>query len=90
MYFYLREHFGAYVQQRAVTATVTSLRKPMISGFPMPLLPIAQQAKVAATLDQLDAFVNDVNVGLPAEMSTRRMQYEHYRDKLFTFDEVAA
>jgi type I restriction enzyme S subunit len=28
--------------------------------------------------------------GLPAEISARRQQYEYYRDRLLTFDEVPA
>ena len=34
--------------------------------------------------------MNDLSVGLPAELAARRKQYEYYRDKLLTFNEVAA
>jgi type I restriction enzyme S subunit len=36
-------------------------------------------------LDKFDALVNDISIGLPAELSARRPQYEHYRNKLLTF-----
>ena len=90
LYFYLRENFGDYVRQRAVTATVTSLRRSMLTDFPVPLLPLEEQTRVVEALDQLDALVNDISVGLPAELAARRKQYEYYRDKLLTFEEAAA
>ena len=34
--------------------------------------------------------VNDLSVGLPAELAARRKQYEYYRDRLLTFEEGAA
>ncbi|WP_396659283.1 restriction endonuclease subunit S [Microbacterium sp.] len=89
LYFYLRESFGDYVRQRAVTATVTSLRRSMLTDFPVPLLPLEEQTRVVETLDQLDALINDIRVGLPAELAARRKQYEYYRDKLLTFTEAA-
>jgi len=89
LYFYLRENFGDYVRQRAVTATVTSLRRSMLTDFPVPLLPLEEQTRVVETLDQFDALINDIRVGLPAELAARRKQYEYYRDKLLTFTEAA-
>jgi type I restriction enzyme S subunit len=41
------------------------------------------------SLDRFDALVNDLSVGLPAELRARRQQYEYYRDKLLTFEEAA-
>lgn len=53
---------------------------------------LTEQRRIAAILDKFDALVNDLSVGLPAELAARRQQYEHYRDKLLTFkeQEVAA
>ncbi|MBT0566887.1 restriction endonuclease subunit S [Williamsia sp. CHRR-6] len=50
--------------------------------------PLHEQDKVVAQLDGFDALVNDLSVGLPAELAARRKQYEYYRDKLLTFDEA--
>lgn len=46
-----------------------------------------KQIETAAILDKFDALVNDISVGLPAELNARRKQYEYYRGKLLTFKE---
>lgn len=52
--------------------------------------PLEEQDATVAALDAFDALVNDLSVGLPAELAARRKQYEYYRDKLLTFEEAAA
>ncbi len=49
----------------------------------------AEQEQIVAILDKFDALVNDLSVGLPAELVARRQQYEYYRDRLLTFEEAA-
>ena len=56
----------------------------------VPLPSLDEQQRVVAVLDRFDALVNDLSVGLPAELAARRKQYEYYRDKLLTFKELAA
>ena len=51
--------------------------------------PIDEQERVAAILDTFDTLVDGLSIGLPAELSARRKQYEHYRDRLLTFPEAA-
>ena len=46
------------------------------------------QRRVASALANFDGIVNDLSVGLPAELAARRQQYEYYRDKLLTFKEL--
>lgn len=46
------------------------------------------QARIVETLNQFDALVNDISIGLPAELAARRKQYEYYRDQLLTFEEA--
>ena len=51
--------------------------------------PLDEQERIVAILDKFDALVNDLSIGLPAELNARRQQYEHYRDRLLTFSEAA-
>src|SRR5690606_40834086 len=59
-------------------------------GHEIPLPPIDEQRRIADILDKFDALVNDISIGLPAELAARRKQYEYYRDKLLTFTELPA
>jgi type I restriction enzyme S subunit len=56
----------------------------------VPVPPIEEQRKIVDVLDRFDALVHSPTVGLPAELSARRKQYEYYRARLLTFGEAAA
>ena len=56
-----------------------------LKNYEMPVPPIEEQRRIVKILDKFDALVNDISVGLPAELNARRKQYEYYRDKLLTF-----
>lgn len=49
-----------------------------------------EQERIGSVLSCFQSFVEDLTSGLPAEIAARRKQYEYYRDKLLTFDEIAA
>ena len=69
--------------------SVASLNTKPLLEFEIPV-PIAldEQRRIADILDQMDALVNDLSSGLPAEIAARRKQYEHYRDRLLSFLEL--
>lgn len=52
--------------------------------------PLDEQLRIGSTLDAFDALTSELNAGLPAELTIRRKQYEHYRDRLLTFEEARA
>jgi type I restriction enzyme S subunit len=49
--------------------------------------PFPEQERIVSVLDKFDVLVNDISIGLPAELKARRKQYEYYRNKLLTFKE---
>jgi len=51
---------------------------------------LTEQQRIVGLLDKFDALVNDLSIELPAELNARRKQYDHYRDRLLTFKELAA
>lgn len=51
---------------------------------------LEEQHRVAGVLDKFNLLVNDLSIGLPAELRARRQQYAHYRDRLLSFDQAAA
>lgn len=56
-----------------------------IGKIVIPVPPLEEQERIVAILDKFNALVNDISVGLPAEIDARRKQYEYYRNKLLTF-----
>lgn len=68
----------------------SDLNVGIIKGYPIPIPPLAEQERIVAILDKFDTLVNDLSMGLPAELRARRQQYEHYRDRLLSFDQAAA
>lgn len=49
---------------------------------------LQEQQRVVNILDRFDTLCNDLSEGLPAEIEARRKQYEYYRDKLLSFEEL--
>lgn len=80
-YYCLSARFKTYIRMRAVSATVTSIRKPMIERFPFPLPPLAVQREIVRILD----CFSGLDAVLAAELAARQKQYAHYRNKLLTF-----
>ena len=64
----------------------THLSKDQILGIQIPVPPLEVQEEIVEILDKFDALVNDISVGLPAELNARRRQYEYYRDRLLSFE----
>ena len=50
--------------------------------------PLKVQERIVYVLDNFDTVCNDLNIGLPAEIEARQKQYEYYRDKLLSFNNV--
>lgn len=71
-------------------AAQPKLNKANLNQIPIPDVPIDEKARIVEVLDKFDALVNDLSIGLPAELAARRKQYEYYRDKLLTFEEAPA
>ena len=70
-------------------AGIPTLDNSVVEKMVVPIPPIAEQERIVAILDKFDALVNDISVGLPAELKARRKQYEYWRNKLLSFEEVA-
>ena len=66
------------------------LMSNVMSQINVPIPAIDTQRQIVAILDRFELLVNDLSIGLPAELAARRKQYEYYRDRLLTFEEAAA
>lgn len=79
-----------YWRTKVNTSSVSNLNADLVKATPVPLLPLEEQERIVAILDEFDALINDITQGLPAEIEARRKQYAYYRDKLLTFKEKIA
>lgn len=70
----------------------TKVNTLIVAGFSKIQIPVPEreeQDRIVSDLDKFDVLVNDLSIGLPAEIEARRKQYEYYRDRLLTFKEAS-
>ena len=79
-FYYMKSAFKRFIMTKAVSATVTSIRKPMIEDFEIPVPPLPVQEEIVRVLD---AFTE-----LQAELQKRKQQYNFYRDNLLNFKDI--
>ncbi len=83
---YLRSHhFRKEINKSVNGVTRFNISKQRFSKIKIPVPPISQQIMKASILEEFDTLINDLSIGLPAEIKSRKKQYEFYRDKLLTF-----
>ena len=87
--FYYGFVIDEWCRNNTTTSSFASVDMVNFKRLQIPIPPMEEQKCVANQLDHFDALVNDISIGLPAELATRRKQYEYYRDRLLTFKEEA-
>ena len=80
-FFYFEQHFKEFILKKAVSATVTSIRKPMIEDFRIPLPPIEVQREIVSILDKF----TELEEALEAELEARKTQYAEFRQSTLDF-----
>lgn len=71
-------------------AVPIKINKSDIGKVKLPVPSLSEQERIANILDRFESLTTSLQSGLPAEISARRQQYEHYRDKLLTFKRKGA
>lgn len=90
-YYFQSEYFiDKQINRYLSTSSMKNLTMVNIRKFQIPIPPLAEQERIVAILDKFDALVNDMSVGLPAEIEARRKQYEYYRGRLLDFKALAS
>ena len=83
LYYIMCCHFKKYILAKSVGATATSIRKPMLENFKLPVPPMEVQREIVRILDSFTLLTAE----LTAELTARKKQYEFYRDFLLNFNE---
>ena len=78
LYYYMAQNFKKFIYQKAVNATVKSIRKPMIEKFVVPIPPLPVQREIVRILDNF----TELTAELTEELTARKKQYEYYRNSL--------
>ena len=81
IYYYLQ----TYDVSKVVKGNIPKITQQELKSFLIPIPSLATQQRIVTLLDKFDALVNDLTTGLPAELESRKKQYEHYRNQLLTF-----
>ena len=84
LYYIMHNSFKKYILSKSVGATAISIRKPMLEKFEIPIPPLPVQTEIVRILDALTALTSE----LTSELTLRRKQYEYYREKLLSEEEL--
>lgn len=87
-YILLSKQFQDELKQNSSGGTVKGIKGSKLHQIKIPIPPLEEQKRIVSILDKFDALVNDISVGLPAELKARRKQYEYWRNKLLDFKEA--
>jgi len=68
----------------------TNINASMIKKLRIPIPPLEVQQEIVKILDTFEALTSSLSSALPAEIRLRKQQYEYYREKLLTFEELKA
>ena len=88
VYYYLCSH-KADILGLVHEGGTPAINKSELAGLRILVPPFEEQQRIVSILDRFDKLTNDLSSGLPAEIEARHKQYEYYRDRLLSFDELA-
>ena len=87
-YCFATDSFRNYVTTHCAFTTRASLTGNTIADYQIAIPSIDEQQRIVNVLGNFESICSDLNSGLPAEIAARQKQYEYYRDKLLSFEEV--
>ena len=85
-YLFQTEQFLKYKKKAATGTKVVRVSGENMAKFEFAIPSLEVQERIVSILDRFDKLCHDIREGLPAEIELRQKQYEHYRDKLLTFE----
>lgn len=80
LYHYLNTYLKGHIDENSKKGSVPYITLPMLQGFNVPIPPVEVQEEIVKILDKFGE--------LEAELEARKSQYEYYRNKLLSFEEL--
>ena len=94
IFHYLKFTLKSYISQNSRKGSVPYITMPMLENFPIPIpcpenpeKSLAIQAEIVRILDAFTALTAELNAELNAELTQRKKQYNHYRERLLSFED---
>ena len=81
--------FKDFIEKVKTGSTIPHLTQEKLVGLNIPIPNIEEQKKIINILDKFSNLTRSLSIGLPAEIELRRKQYEYYRNKLLSFEELS-
>ena len=78
------DYFNAYKKKVATGTKVIRINADAVADFVIPVPPLEIQSRIVEVLDKMATLTAE----LKAELEARKQQYEYYRNKLLSFNEI--
>lgn len=82
--YYFLKNYEYKLKSKVRKASIPRLSRKVVDDLEIPLPPIEVQTEIVRILDKFTSLEAE----LEAELDCRKRQYEYYRDKLLSFDNV--
>ena len=89
-YFLRTEAFHSQIKSFISSGKISSINSDGLARAKISIPSAKEQERIVSILDKLDALVYDISENLSAEFNDRGKQYEYYRNKMLSFNEVKA
>ncbi|GHQ89754.1 hypothetical protein VN1239_09920 [Helicobacter pylori] len=84
-FFYQCFLLGEWCKNNTNVSGFASVDMTAFKKYKFPIPPLEIQQEIVKILDQFSILTTDLQTGIPAEIETRKKQYEYYREKLLSF-----
>lgn len=81
--------FKDFVESVKTGSTIPHLTQEKLVKLNIPIPSIDEQKRIISILDKFDLLTRSTTIGIPAEIELRKQQYEYYKNKLLSFEELS-